>query len=235
MIPIRDDTPRFSTPFVTYFVIALNTLVFLFELSVSEQGRGALNSFIYHFGVVPWRFDHVLAAWPASSLTGLFLPILTSMFLHASWLHLIGNMWFLWIFGDNIEDYLGHFSYLLFYLVCGFAAAITHILLNAGSRLPSVGASGAIAGVMGAYFVLYPKARVMMWFPPIFFFHLPAWLVLGYWFFMQFLSGAATSIAETSQTNGGIAFWAHVGGFVAGVVLIKVLPARPRRYRYAAW
>jgi hypothetical protein len=235
MIPLRDDTPRFSTPFVTYFIIALNTLVFLFELSVSEQGRGALNGLIYHFGVVPWRFDHVLAAWPASSLTGLFLPVLTSMFLHASWLHLIGNMWFLWIFGDNIEDYLGHFSYLLFYLVCGFAAAITHILLNAGSRLPSVGASGAIAGVMGAYFVLYPKARVMMWFPPIFFFHLPAWLVLGYWFFMQFLSGAATSIAETSQTNGGIAFWAHVGGFVAGVVLIKVLPARPRRYRYAAW
>lgn len=235
MIPIRDDTPRFSTPFVTYFIIALNTLVFLFELSVSEQGRGALNGLIYHFGVVPLRFDHILAAWPASSLTGLFLPIVTSMFLHASWLHLIGNMWFLWIFGDNIEDYLGHFSYLLFYLVCGFAAAITHILLNAGSRLPSVGASGAIAGVMGAYFVLYPKARVMMWFPPIFFFHLPAWLVLGYWFFMQFLSGAATSIAETSQTNGGIAFWAHVGGFVAGVVLIKVLPERPRRYRYAAW
>ena len=235
MIPIRDDTPRFSTPFVTYFIIALNTLVFLFELSVSEQGRGALNGLIYHFGVVPLRFDHILAAWPASSLTGLFLPILTSMFLHASWLHLIGNMWFLWIFGDNIEDYLGHFSYLLFYLVCGVAAAITHILLNAGSRLPSVGASGAIAGVMGAYFVLYPKARVMMWFPPIFFFHLPAWLVLGYWFFMQFLSGAATSIAETSQTNGGIAFWAHVGGFVAGVVLIKVLPERPRRYRYAAW
>ena len=235
MIPIRDDTPRFSTPFVTYFIIALNTLVFLFELSVSEQGRGALNGLIYHFGVVPWRFDHIVAAWPASSLTGLFLPVLTSMFLHASWLHLIGNMWFLWIFGDNIEDYLGHFSYLLFYLVCGFAAAITHILLNAGSRLPSVGASGAIAGVMGAYFVLYPRARVMMWFPPIFFFHLPAWLVLGYWFFMQFLSGAATSIAETSQTNGGIAFWAHVGGFVAGIVLIKVLPERPRRYRYAAW
>jgi membrane associated rhomboid family serine protease len=234
MIPIRDDTPRFSNPFVTYFIIALNTLVFLFELSVSEQGRGALNGLIYHFGVVPWRFDHIVAAWPASSLTGLFLPILTSMFLHASWLHLIGNMWFLWIFGDNIEDYLGHFSYLLFYLVCGLAAAITHILLNAGSRLPSVGASGAIAGVMGAYFVLYPKARVKMWFPPIFFFQLPAWLVLGYWFFMQFLSGAATSIAETSQ-NGGIAFWAHVGGFVAGIVLIKVLPERPRRYRYAAW
>jgi membrane associated rhomboid family serine protease len=235
MIPIRDDTPRFSTPFVTYFIIALNAVVFLFELSVGGQSHRALNSLMYQFGVVPGHFERVLAAWPASSLVGLFLPILTSMFLHASWLHIIGNMWVLWIFGDNIEDYLGHFVYLLFYLVSGFAAAIAHILLNAGSDVPSVGASGAIAGVMGAYFVLYPRARVLVWFPPIFLFHLPAWLVLGYWFFVQFMSGAATSIAETSQTSGGIAFWAHVGGFVAGVVLIKVLPERRRRYRYASW
>src|SRR5579863_7792646 len=235
MIPIRDDTPRFSTPFVTYFIIALNTVVFLFELSVSGQSHRALNSLIYHFGVVPLHFEGALTGASSVSLPGSFLPILTSMFLHASWLHLIGNMWFLWIFGDNIEDYLGHFTYLLFYLVSGFAAAVAHILLNAGSNVPSVGASGAIAGVMGAYFVLYPRARVLIWFPPIFFFHLPAWLVLGYWFFVQFLSGAATSIAETSQTSGGIAFWAHVGGFVAGIVLIKVLPERPRRYRYAAW
>lgn len=235
MIPIRDDTPRFSTPFVTYFIIALNTVAFLFELAVDQQGHRALNHLIYQFGIVPLHFERVLAAWPASSLSGLLLPILTSMFLHGSWLHIIGNMWVLWIFGDNIEDYLGHFPYLLFYLVSGFAAAFAHILLNAGSNVPSVGASGAIAGVMGAYFVLYPRARVLVWFPPIFFFHLPAWLVLGYWFFVQFLSGAATSIAETSQTSGGIAFWAHVGGFVAGIVLIKILPERPRRYRYAAW
>jgi membrane associated rhomboid family serine protease len=235
MIPIRDDTPRFSTPFVTYFIIALNTVVFLFELAVGEQGHRALNSLMYHFGVVPLHFERAVTVGSPSSLAGLFLPILTSMFLHASWLHIIGNMWVLWIFGDNIEDYLGHFPYLLFYLVSGFAAAIAHIILNAGSNVPSVGASGAIAGVMGAYFVLYPRARVLIWFPPIFFFHLPAWLVLGYWFFVQFLSGAATSIAETSQTSGGIAFWAHVGGFVAGIVLIKVLPERPGRYRYAAW
>ena len=234
MIPIRDDTPRFSTPFVTYFIIALNTVVFVFELSVGGQSHRALNSLIYQFGVVPLHFERALVAWPASSLVGSFLPLLTSMFLHGSWLHLIGNMWFLWIFGDNVEDHLGHFTYLLFYLVCGFAAAVAHILLNAGSNVPTVGASGAIAGVMGAYFVLYPRAHVLMWFPPIFLFHLPAWLVLGYWFFMQFLSGTATSIAETSQ-SGGIAFWAHVGGFVAGVVLIKILPERPRRYRYAAW
>jgi membrane associated rhomboid family serine protease len=235
MIPLRDDTPRFSAPYVTYFIIVLNVLVFLFELSVGGESRRALNSLIYQFGVVPLHFEHVVARWPASSVLGLFLPILTSMFMHGSWLHIIGNMWVLWIFGDNIEDYLGHFTYLLFYLVSGVAAAVAHVLLNAGSNIPSVGASGAIAGVMGAYFVLYPRARVLTWFPPIFFFHLPAWLVLGYWFLVQFLSGAATSIAETSQTSGGIAFWAHVGGFIAGIVLIKVLPERPRRYRYAAW
>jgi membrane associated rhomboid family serine protease len=235
MIPIRDDTPRFSTPFVTYFIIALNALVFLFELSVGGQDHRALNSLMYQFGVVPVHFERGLVAGSHASLPGLLLPVFTSMFLHASWLHIIGNMWVLWIFGDNIEDYLGHFTYLLFYLASGFAAAVAHILLNAGSNVPSVGASGAIAGVMGAYFVLYPRARVLVWFPPIFLFHLPAWLVLGYWFVVQFMSGAATSIAETSQTSGGIAFWAHVGGFVAGIVLIEVLPERPRRYRYAAW
>ena len=235
MIPIRDDTPRFSTPFVTYFIIALNTVVFLFELSVGQQSHRALNSLIYHLGVVPLHFERAFTGASSISLPGLFLPLLTSMFLHASWLHLLGNMLFLWIFGDNIEDYLGHFTYLIFYLVSGFAAGMAHILLNAGSSVPSVGASGAIAGVMGAYFVLYPRARVLMWFPPIFFFHLPAWLVLGYWFLVEFLSGAATSLAETGESSGGIAVWAHVGGFVAGIVLIKLLPERPQRYRYAAW
>jgi len=235
MIPIRDDTPRFSTPFVTYFIIALNTVVFLFELSVGQQSHRALNSLIHHFGVVPLHFERAFTGASSISLPGLFLPLLTSMFLHASWLHLLGNMLFLWIFGDNIEDYLGHFTYLIFYLVSGFAAGMAHILLNAGSSVPSVGASGAIAGVMGAYFVLYPRARVLIWFPPIFFFHLPAWLVLGYWFLVEFLSGAATSLAETGESSGGIAVWAHVGGFVAGIVLIKLLPERPQRYRYAAW
>jgi membrane associated rhomboid family serine protease len=230
MIPLKDNAPRYSFPVITLTLIAINVLVFLYQVTLSNY---ALDNLVYQNGVVPLRVTGFMNG--RVPLDTALAPFFTCMFLHGGWLHLIGNMWFLWIFGDNIEDYLGHFSYLLFYLGCGFAAAITHILLNAGSRMPSVGASGAIAGVMGAYFVLYPKARVMMWFPPIFFFHLPAWLVLGYWFFMQFLSGAATSIAETSQTNGGIAFWAHVGGFVAGVVLIKVLPARPRRYRYAAW
>jgi len=234
MIPIRDDTPTYSTPFINYLLIALNTLVFLFEVSLGPRSREA---FVFQFGVEPTR---VLAAF---GLTNLYiphasaLPLLTSMFLHASWLHLIGNMWVLWIFGDNIEDYLGHFSYLIFYLVSGLAASVAHILLNANSSVPSVGASGAIAGVMGAYFVLFPSARVLTLVPLIIFFTfvwLPAWIVLGFWFVMQFLSGAATSIAFSNRTGGGgIAFWAHVGGFLAGIIMIKLLPQRMhRRARY---
>jgi membrane associated rhomboid family serine protease len=237
MIPIRDDQPRFSTPYVTYFIVALNVLIFLFELSVRAQGDRALAGFMYEFGVVPREITGILTGTPHVSLTAAFIPILTSMFLHASFLHILGNMWVLWIFGDNIEDYLGHFSYLVFYLLCGVAASVTHILLNANSGIPSVGASGAIAGVMGAYFLLYPRARVLTVVPVffLFFWWLPAWIVLGYWFLTQFLSGAATSVAYTSETGGGIAFWAHVGGFVAGIVLIKVFPERPRRYRYGTW
>ena len=237
MIPIRDDQPRFSTPYITYFLVALNTLVFIYELAVGAQSHEALNAMIYEFGIVP---DHIGAALNGEahfSVAAAFLPILTSMFLHGSWLHIIGNMWVLWIFGDNIEDYLGHFPYLIFYLVCGFAAAITHILLNAGSDVPTVGASGAIAGVMGGYFLLYPKSRVLTLVPLIVFFTfwwLPAWIVLGYWFLLQFFSGT-TSIAYSSPSSGGVAFWAHVGGFVAGLILIKVMPRRVQRERYAAW
>jgi membrane associated rhomboid family serine protease len=237
MIPIRDDQPRFSTPYVTYFIVGLNVLIFLFELSIRAEGSRVLAGFMYEFGVVPREITGILTGAPHVSLTAAFVPILTSMFLHASFLHILGNMWVLWIFGDNIEDYLGHFSYLVFYFLCGIAASVTHILLNANSGVPSVGASGAIAGVMGAYFLLYPKARVLTVVPVffLFFWWLPAWIVLGYWFLIQFFSGAATSVAYSSQTSGGIAFWAHVGGFVAGIVLIKIFPERQRRYRYGTW
>ena len=232
MIPLRDDQPTFSTPFVNYFLIVLNLLVFLWELS---QGHRALNAFMGEFGVVPRHTLAVLTGHSYDPAATAIVPLFTSMFLHASFLHVAGNMLFLWIFGDNIEDYIGHFSYLVFYLMSGVAAGATHILLNQGSRVPSVGASGAIAGVLGAYFILYPRARVLIWFPPIFFFHVPAWLMLGYWFVVNFLSGTAMAIAETSQTSGGIAFWAHVGGFVAGVVMINVFRERPHRYRYGTW
>jgi len=232
MIPLRDDQPTFSTPFVNYFLIALNVVVFFWELSVSHR---ALNSVMFEFGVVPHHTLAVLAGQSPDGLATAVLPLFTSLFLHASFLHVAGNMLFLWIFGDNVEDYIGHFQYLVFYLVSGVAAGATHILLNQASPIPSVGASGAIAGVMGAYFILYPRARVLVWFPPIFLFHVPAWLMLGYWFLGNFLSGFATAIAETSQSSGGIAFWAHVGGFVAGVIMIRLFGERPQRYRYGTW
>ena len=235
MIPIRDDTPRFSTPVITYFIIALNAVVFLYELSIGAQSQRALNAFVAQFGIVPRFETAVLSGQTALRPTAALIPILTSMFLHGGWLHIIGNMWFLWIFGDNIEDYLGHFKYLIFYLVSGIAAALVHIALNLNSRVPTVGASGAIAGVMGAYIVLYPRAKVLtLVFLIVFitFWWLPAWLFLGYWFLLQFLGGLATNIAETSQSTGGVAVWAHVGGFLAGVLLIKLIPARPRRFSY---
>jgi membrane associated rhomboid family serine protease len=244
MIPLKDDAPRVSTPYVNVTLIVLNTLAFLFELSLGGQNQQLLQV----FGVVPVRLSIVLFdnGYVPSKLVEYFhtsyvppmaaiLPLFTSMFLHGSWLHLIFNMWALWIFGDNVEDRLGHTWYLLFYLICGVAAALFHNLLNADSTIPTVGASGAIAGVMGAYFLLYPRARVLTLVPLffVFFVWLPAWVVLGYWFVAQFLSGAATSIALSGSTNSaGIAFWAHVGGFLAGMLLIKLFPSRARRYHY---
>ncbi len=234
MIPLRDDQPIFSTPFVNYFLIVLNVVIFLWEWSLGTQSP-ELNLFLREFGVVPRHVLAVLSGHSPDSLATAIVPFFTSMFLHASFLHVAGNMLFLWIFGDNIEDYLGHFTYLVFYLISGVTASVVQVLLTQNSKVPGVGASGAIAGVMGAYFILYPRARVLVWFPPIFLFHVPAWLMLGYWFVGNFLSGTATAIAETSQSSGGIAFWAHIGGFVAGVIMINVFRERPQRYRYGTW
>lgn len=232
MIPIKDDAPRYATPYINYFLLAINTVVFLFTwLSGPREAQQIVNI----YGMAPIKTTAFLHGMHGANAITAFVPIFTSMFLHASWMHLIFNMWALYIFGDNIEDYLGHFWYLFFYLVSGLGAAFLHILMNPASNIPSVGASGAIAGVMGAYFILYPSARVLTLVPFffVFFIHLPAWVVLGFWFLGQFLSGAATSIAYSSQSQGGgIAFWAHVGGFVAGIALIKLFPTRPRRYRY---
>jgi len=227
MIPLRDDQPTFSTPFINYFLIVLNVLVFVWELSIGMQSHRALNSVMFEFGVVPHHALAVLVGQSPDGLVTAVLPLFTSMFLHASFLHVAGNMLALWIFGDNVEDYLGHSGYLLFYLGCGLAGGVTHILLNLNSKLPTVGASGAIAGVMGAYFILYPRARVLTWFFVLILW-LPAWLVLGYWFLLQFL--LVPQVAAT-----GVAVWAHLGGFAAGVVMIKVFPERPHRYRYGTW
>ena len=229
MLPLRDDQPRYSTPYITYFLIALNLLIFFFEWTLDAK---TLNSLILQFSIVPARFTAFLSGSPRYSVVEVALPFLTSMFLHGGWMHVIGNMWFLHIFGDNIEDYLGHFKYLVFYLLCGVIAMMAQVVSDPHSRIPALGASGAIAGVLGAYFLLYPRARVLTWFF-VFVIYVPAWLILGYWFVLQFLSGTATSLTYEGRSMGGVAFWAHVGGFVAGFVLIKLFPARARRSPYA--
>src|SRR3954462_9569412 len=217
MIPIRDDAPRSTTPVVTYFLVAINLAIFLLEWTLDPR---SLQLLTYQFGVVPAFVERALHG--TMPLAVAIIPLFTSMFLHGSIWHVVANMWALWIFGDNIEDHLGHFKYLLLYVLSGFAAGILHILFNQGSQIPTVGASGAIAGVMGAYFLLFPSARVLTVVPFIFMFvWLPAWLVLGYWFIVQFLTGASSSIGSTANA-GGVAVWAHVGGFIAGVTLIKL-------------
>ncbi|MGB7556040.1 MAG: rhomboid family intramembrane serine protease [Candidatus Korobacteraceae bacterium] len=247
MIPLKDDAPRVGTPYINYVLVAANVLVFLFSLDWRSFPPEPRPIFLAVFGVIPARFsvvmfNHGYVPWDLISGLGMryisplqaFLPVITSMFLHGGWLHLIFNMWALWIFGDNVEDYLGHSLYLVLYFLSGIAATLLHTLFNHNSTVPSVGASGAIAGVMGAFFLLYPRARVLTLVPFffVFFMWLPAWIVLGYWFVAQFLSGAAGSIAAHTGGSSGIAFWAHVGGFLAGMLLIKVFPARTRRYHY---
>jgi membrane associated rhomboid family serine protease len=229
MLPIRDDQARFSTPWVNSFLIGLNLLIFLFEATLD---RRSLEGLIQQFGVVPAHLAAFLAGSPRYPLPAIVLPFLTSMFLHGSWMHVLGNVWFLYIFGDNVEDYLGHFKYLVFYLLTGLIAMATQVAIELHSTLPTVGASGAIAGVLGAYFVLYPRARVLTWFF-VFVLWVPAWIILGYWFVLNFLSGTATSLSVQGRNMGGVAFWAHVGGFVAGALLVKVFGERSRRYPYA--
>lgn len=225
MLPLKDDQPSYSTPFVNWFLIGLNILVFFYQWTLGPR-QGDL--FVRIYGEVP---AHI---WSGHySLPQLVLPFFTAMFLHASWSHVLGNMWFLYIFGDNVEDYLGHLKYLLFYLLSGVIAMSTQVAIYPHSNLPTVGASGAIAGILGAYFVLYPRARVLTWFF-VFVMYLPAWVVLGEWIVLQFFNGAATlSMARAGRDVGGVAFWAHIGGFVAGMLMIKIFPERAQRSPYA--
>jgi membrane associated rhomboid family serine protease len=213
MFPLRDTQPSYSKPYVTGGLIAVNLLVFLYELSLDPY---SLNHLISLYGIVP---DHV-------RLTS----ILTSMFLHGGWLHVIGNMWFLWIYGDNVEDVLGHGRYLVFYLLCGVLAGLTHIAFNFDSRLPTVGASGAIAGVMGAYLVKFPHSRILTLVPIFIFFttfEIPAVIILVYWFLLQTISGIG-SIGYSHLSQQGVAWFAHVGGFVAGMILVNLMRPRER-------
>jgi membrane associated rhomboid family serine protease len=228
MIPIRDINPSPVTPVVTYAIIGVCVVTFLYERLLGPQ----LRYFLLEYGLVPIRYSDPLIAM-RFSLREQLLPFVTSMFLHGGWMHLIGNMWVLYIFGDNIEGYLGHDLYLLFYVLCGVTAGLIHLLTNLDSRLPTVGASGAIAGVMGAYFVLFPRARVLTLLPIFFFFtflEVPAYVFLGFWFLLQFFSGALGALGGQGD-SGGIAWWAHIGGFVAGILFLQWFRPPRRRMR----
>jgi membrane associated rhomboid family serine protease len=216
MIPLYDVIPSRTIPVVTIGLIVVNVLVFLFELSLGNS----LDLFLYSYGLIPAEFS--------------IATLLTSMFLHGGFAHVAGNMLFLWIFGDNVEDRMGHGRFLLFYLLCGAAAALAQTLMLPESRLPMVGASGAVAGVMGAYFVLYPRSLIVT-FVFFTFVEVPAILFLGLWFLVQFLNGVGSVAASaTSATTGGIAFWAHVAGFAAGAAGVFAF-RRPERQRVEWW
>lgn len=219
MIPIKDTIPRRTYPFATLTIIILNLLVFAFELSMPAAD---LNIFVYIFGLIPARHAH--PGWVQALGLPLdhYWPFITNLFLHGGWLHIIGNMWFLYLFGDNVEDLMGHVRFFLFYLLAGIAANLTHYFVNHDSTSPVIGASGAIAGVMAAYLKLFPRARIVTVILILilpYFIELPAVLFMGIWFVMQILSGAA-SLAVASQ-GGGIAWWAHIGGFATGYLLVK--------------
>jgi rhomboid family protein len=232
MLPLKDDQPRYSTPYINIFLIGLNLVIFFFEWALEVSDPRSFKMLIDQFSIVPAHLAAFAGGSPRYSLLAVAMPFITAMFLHGSWMHVIGNMWFLYIFGDNVEDYLGHFAYLVFYLLVGVIAMSVQVFIDVHSRIPMLGASGAIAGVLGAYFVLYPRARVLTWFF-VFVIYIPAWIMLGYWFVLQFFSGAASSFVYEGRSMGGVAFWAHVGGFVAGVLMVRMFPQRRRRYPYA--
>jgi len=230
VIPLRDSIPSRTWPVVTYLLIGLNVWVFLYEVALGPD----LEAFIHTWGFVP--ADYFALARVPDAGAERYLPLVTSMFLHGGWMHLIGNMMYLWIFGDNVEDRLGHLRYLLFYLLAGLGAALVHAYLHPESTVPTVGASGAISGVLGGYLLLFPHARVLTLVPIVFIFvqivEVPAVIYLGFWFLMQLVAGTlAVALADGA---GGVAWWAHVGGFAVGLILVPLLLRRrsyPRVWR----
>lgn len=239
MIPLSDELPTLRTPWMTYAILAVTWAVWLL---VEQAGFSpmVLAARVCDLGMVPGELTHraplglavPIGAGMACVVDNLPINILTpltSMFLHGGWMHIIGNSLFFWVFGNNIEDSMGPWRFLAFYLICGLIAAATHVAFNASSPVPTVGASGAISGIMGAYLLLYPKVRIRMFFFFLIFFKvipIPAWLVLLYWFGLQLLAGLPELSQMSPDVSGGVAVWAHVGGFIAGLVLIKLF-AKP--------
>lgn len=220
MIPLYDSIPSRHVPIAMWLIILANGVVFAVELALPQP---RLEQFIYVFGLIPARFTHPLWGADVAITANSFWPFFTSMFLHGGWLHIILNMWALWVFGNNVEDRMGHVRFLIFYLVCGILSGVIDALVDANSTVPTIGASGAIAGVLGAYFVFFPRAWIIVLFPIFiipFFFQIPAVLFIGLWFLVQFYGGTM-SLLSSSTAAGGIAWWAHVGGFLAGAALSK--------------
>jgi membrane associated rhomboid family serine protease len=226
MFPIKNVVPTRYPPIVTWSLIAANCLVFLFQLSLSPA---ELEWFVYNFGLVPARY---FSSSRAGFLLADLLPFVTNTFLHGGWLHLIFNMWMLWMFGGTVEDRFGAGRYLLFYLGCGVLASFTHAIFNPTSLVPAVGASGAIAGIMGCFARMFPLARLVVVVPIIFiplFFEVPAIVFVGIWFILQVLQGTVDLLIPSQ--GGGVAWWAHIGGFVAGLLLVPLMIRPERRYR----
>lgn len=225
MIPLKDTTPRRSFPIATTLLIAANILVFIYQITLPPP---AAEAFIRMYALTPDQIQMALLG-RHPSLAQASLPLLTSMFLHGGFLHILGNMWFLWIFGGNVEDRLGSSAYLLFYIVCGLGSGISQLLFSWGSHVPSLGASGAISGVLGAYVVFFPSSRILtlvplfiIWFTA----RLPAIIFIGLWFLAQFLSGVGSLGVQGTANTGGVAWWAHIGGFLLGVLLARSVGGR---------
>lgn len=230
MIPLKDDIESRTRPFITYSILSLNILVYLYEFALGPYKQ----NFIWQFGAVPYEIFHPILKGGDFTLFS-YLKILLSMFIHANFMHIFGNMLFLWVFSDNVEDRIGHIKFLLFYLICGIAGALLHSITSPNSKIPMVGASGAISGVLGAYVVFYPQARILTLIPFGFFLrisYLPSLFFIGIWFLYQFFLG----IVSVGSTGGGVAYFAHIGGFIAGVICALPFKRRGKRdydyYRY---
>ena len=236
MFPIRDDNPQILTPYATVGIVLLNVFAWIFVQGLGNEP--GLSASVCNFGLIPGELLQQVATTRSICVIGdpTWYTTVTSMFMHGGWMHILGNMWFLWIFGNNVEDAMGSWRFVCFYLLCGLAAAAAQVAAAPASNIPVVGASGAIGGVMGAYILLYPRVRVHMLFILVVYvttFAVPAWLMLGYWLLLQIVSGIATFGAE----GGGVAFWAHIGGFVGGSILIYLFRdnALLAKHPYHGW
>lgn len=228
MIPLRDKVRVRRLPLVTVLLIIANTYIFLKEIFLGPELKGV----IYKYAVVPAAYLHP-GTWTPSQAIAAGISLVSALFLHGGWLHLLGNMWYLWIFGDNVEDKLGHFKFLVFYLLCGLIGNLAHVIANINSNTPALGASGCIAGVLGAYFLLFPGAKIVTLLPVLIFWtvaEVPAFFFLGIWFLLQFLNGFFT-LPGSKESSGYVAWWAHIGGFAGGLLLVPFFRIRKRQIK----